>query len=164
VAPPLPSPKPEEPRDPINPDTPISYWLTPVCSDEDGTSDDVIKTLVDEERIYAFGERTPDRKHLRPWDWMVFYATGKGVVAHAKVASVPNKGQNPKIRHPDQYPWLFRLSTPVMYLDEPVVIDSALRSKLETFSGRDPNSPWAWFVQATKKVSEDEFRLLTRKK
>jgi hypothetical protein len=35
------------------------YWLTPVKSDEEQTADECIQSLVGEEKIYAFGERTP---------------------------------------------------------------------------------------------------------
>jgi hypothetical protein len=30
--------------------------------------------------------------------------------------------------------------------------------------GLDPDSPWAWFVQATHKVSRHDFEVLTRKR
>ena len=32
---------------------------------------------------------------------------------------------------------------------------------LDAFHGRDPDGPWAWFVQATREVSEHDFRILT---
>jgi hypothetical protein len=96
------------PRPPII-EADVSYWLTPVRSDEEATAEDTIKTLVGKEHIYAFGERTPGRRHIKPGDWICFYATGKGVVAHAKVASVPRKEANPNVRHSDRYPWIFDL-------------------------------------------------------
>lgn len=142
-----------------------NYWLTPVGSDEVATADEVIKTLVGEQNVYAFGERTPGRKRIKPGDWIAFYSTGKGVVAHAKVSSFPAKGTNlKKIRHPEDYPWVFQLSEPTLYLDKPVVIDADMRSRLATFKGRKLNSPWAWFVQATRRISEEDFRTLTNKK
>ncbi|MBI4302700.1 MAG: EVE domain-containing protein, partial [Chloroflexi bacterium] len=58
-----------------------AYWLTPVKADKAETAEEVIQTLVGRERVYAFGERTPGRKHLKAGDWICFYATGKGVVA-----------------------------------------------------------------------------------
>ena len=50
-----------------------------------------IQTLVRDTSLYAFGERTPGRGKLKPGDWMCFYASGKGVAAHAKVSSAPEK-------------------------------------------------------------------------
>jgi hypothetical protein len=50
-----------------------SYWLTPVKSDETCTAEECIQSLVGREHIYAFGDRTPGRKHLKPGDWICFY-------------------------------------------------------------------------------------------
>ncbi len=138
------------------------YWLTPVKSDEKAIAEDVIQTLVGQERIYAFGERTPGRKHIKPGDWICFYATGKGVVAHAQVVSAPERGSHPKLRHPERYPWIFRVGKTKLYLNEPTVMDGATRSRLDVFRGRDPNDPWAWFVQATRKVTARDFMVLTK--
>jgi len=139
-----------------------AYWITPVKSDKEATAEEVIQTLVGKERIYAFGERTPGRRHLKPGDWMCFYASGKGVVAHAQVVSAPEKKAHPKVRHSEKYPWVFCLKNARLYLDEPTVIDAALRSRLDAFHGRDPGKSWAWFVQATRKITEHDFLMLTR--
>lgn len=145
------------------PEKEIRYWLTPVKADEAQTAEETIHALVGEEKVYAFGERTPGRKHLRPGDWICFYATGKGVIAHAQVASSPEHKPHPRVRDPERYPWVFRVKDVHLYLDEPVVIDASLRIQLEAFQDRDPNKAWAWFVQATRRISKDDFRLLTRR-
>jgi len=157
----------EHPDEETPPELPVeevepAYWLTPVRSDEEQTAEEVIQTLVGQERIYAFGERTPGRKHLKPGDWICFYATGKGVVGHARVVSTPEKNLHPAVRNSEMYPWVFRLDEAQLYLEEPVVIDAALRSSLDAFRDRDPNTSWAWFVQATRKVTEHDFGILTR--
>lgn len=138
-----------------------TYWLTPVKSDEEASAEETVQALVGEEKIYAFGDRTPGRKRIKPGDWICFYATTKGVIAHAKVASAPEKGQNPKVRHPDMYPWLFGLTSVRLYTDTPIVIDAALRTRLDAFTGRDPDKGWAWFVQATRSVSAHDLAILT---
>lgn len=138
------------------------YWLTPVKGDEKQTAEDVIRTLVGEGKIYAFGERTPGRRHIKPRDWICFYATGKGVVAEAEVASPPEHKRHPRVRHPNKYPWVFRVKNVRLYLDNPVIIDTTLRGQLDAFQGKNPNQGWAWFVQATRKICEDDFELLTR--
>lgn len=140
----------------------VTYWLTPVKSDKEQTAEEVIQTLVGRERIYAFGERTPGRKHLKSGDWICFYATGKGVVAHAKVTSAPERKPHRRVRHPERYPWVFRLDNIDLYLDEPIVIDAAVRGRLDAFRGRDPNKSWAWFVQATRKITKHDFGILAR--
>jgi hypothetical protein len=53
----------EEPPEPIrlsNDET--AYWLTPVKGDEEQTAEEVLQTLLGQEGIYAFGERTPRRR------------------------------------------------------------------------------------------------------
>lgn len=140
----------------------VAYWLTPVKSHEEETAEECISILVGEERIYAFGERNPGRKHIKPGDRICFYATGKGVVADARVASRPERNPHPKVYHPEKYPWVFRLDNGTFYIDEPIVIDAEVRTRLDAFQDRDPNRPWAWFVQVTRKISEHDFSILTR--
>ena len=144
-------------------ETKPSFWLTPVKSDDVASAESTIETLVGQEHVYGFGERTPGRRHLRPGDKMCFYATGVGVIAHATITTLPKKQAHPKIRHPDQYPWTFRLKNVGLYLSDPTVIDAQLRAQLDAFTGKDPNtSYWAWFVQATRRLTEHDFDLLTR--
>jgi len=139
-----------------------NYIITPTKSEEDVSAEEIIKTLVGKERIYAFGERTPCRKDLKPGDWICFYATTVGIVAHAKVASLPEKKQHPSVHHPEDYPWVFRLNDVKVYTENPVVVDAELRSRLDTFKDRAPDKHWAWFVQATRWVTEHDFHILTR--
>lgn len=138
-----------------------AYWLAPVGSDEEHTAEQEIQTLVGKEHIYAFGDRAPGRKRLKAGDQICFYATAKGVMAHARVASPPALGAHPKIRHPDKYRWLFRLDNVKLYLDQPIVIDSGLRGRLDAFKDRDINQSWAWFVQATRSITAHDFGVLT---
>ena len=161
-----------EPEPPIQPPPPVpltelpkegnAFWLTPVRSDDVETAEDVIANLVGKEHIYAFGERTPGRKRLNIGDWICFYATGKGIIAHAKVASKPEYKLHPKVRHPEKYPWVFKVENVSLYLDSPVAADAETRSHLEAFRGRELNTSWAWFVRATHTLSANDFRILTR--
>jgi hypothetical protein len=159
--------EPEAEKEPPLPETltegEIAYWLTPVKSYPEETAEECIRILVGEEQIYAFGERTPGRKHLKPGDWICFYASGTGVVAHARVVSSLEKKPHHRVRHPERYPWVFSLDKTDLYLDEPIVIDAAVRSRLDAFRGRDLNKSWAWFVQSTRKITEHDFGILARR-
>lgn len=99
---------------------------------------------------------------MKPGDWICFYATGNGVVAHAKVVAKPEKKPHPKVHHSERYPWVFRLEDAKLYLDNPVIVDAEARSQLDAFYGRDPDKSWAWFVQATRRVTSHDFKTLTR--
>jgi hypothetical protein len=140
----------------------VGYWLSPVIGNDKQAAEEVIQDLVGVQRIYAFGERTPGRKHLKPGDMICFYAEGNGVVGHATVSSYPEKKSSSAIRDPERYPWLFSLEKNRTYIDNPVIIDAALRAKLDAFKNRDPNKPWSWFVFSTRRLSENDFRILTR--
>ena len=142
----------------------IAYWITPVKSNEEQTAEEVVNTLVGQEGIYAFGERTPGRKHLKPGDWICFYATGNGVVGHAKVTSTPKKKPHKRVRDPQRYPWVFHLDKVKLYIETPTIIDASVRSRLDAFNNRDPNKSWAWFVQATRKITEQDFNILVQER
>jgi hypothetical protein len=79
-----------------------SHWLTPVKDHENETAEECVEKLVGKHGIYAFGERTPGRTHIKPGDWICFYAAGSGVVAHANVASAPEKTRDQRLEHPDE--------------------------------------------------------------
>jgi hypothetical protein len=156
----LPTPPDIAPTPPITAE--VAYWLTPVKADAVQTAEDVIHTLVEQEGIYAFSERTPGRKRFKPGDWIAFYATGKGIVAHAQVTTAPECKPHPRVRHAEQYPWVFSVGNPHLYLEEPIVIDAPLRRQLEAFHNRDEEKTWAWFVQVTRRVTAHDFKVLTR--
>jgi len=139
-----------------------TYWLTPVKGDEKQTAEEVIQTLVGDAKVYAYAKRTRGRKLLKPGDRICFYASGKGVVAHATVKTKPTERRHPKVRDPEKYCWVFELENASLYLEEPVVVDAALRDRLGPFKGRDPSNAWSWFVQSTRKISPNDFKVLTR--
>lgn len=140
-----------------------AYWITPVKSDDVMSAEDTIEKLVGKEGIYAFGDNTPGRKSLKTGDWICFYAKAKGVVAHAQVASKPERKPNLRVRHPEKFPWTFQVKNQKLYLKNPVIIDANVRAQLEFFHGKDPGMPWGLMVQATRTIPQHDFQILTRK-
>jgi len=116
---------------------------------------------VGKHQLYAYGDRTPGRKTLKPGDWLCFYASGIGVVAHAQVASHPEHKPSKVINDPKRYPWTFRLQRPSLYLERPIVIAAALRGRLDAFKGRDPKASWSWLVQGTRQLNQHDFLVVT---
>lgn len=139
-----------------------TYWLTPVRGVEEDPPQEVIERLVAREGIYAWGQRTPGRRELKPGDMICFYATSMGVIAHVRVRTKPKEKQHPSVRNPEDYPWVFEVEEPKLYYDKPVAIDAELRSRLNAFEGRNLDNRWGWFVQATRRISKHDFELLTR--
>lgn len=138
------------------------YWLTPVAANDSQTAEEVVKSLVGEEKIYAFGDKTKKRAPVMPGDWICFYAAQVGIVAHAQISSEVENKIHPKIRDPKTFHWVFRLQDVHVYTDKPVVIDAALRQQLDAFKGKSVGSIWAWFVQRTHIVSQHDFSSIAR--
>jgi len=91
---------------------PAAYWISPVKDTDTEPALECVQTLVGKHRIYAYGDRTPGRKSLKPGDWICFYASGIGVVAHAEVASYPEHKPSKLIHDSERYPWTFRVALP----------------------------------------------------
>ena len=142
-------------------DDPAAYWLSPVRDTDAEPALECVQTLVGKHQLYAYGDRTPGRKTLKPGDWLCFYASGIGVVAHAQVASHPEHKPSKVINDPKRYPWTFRLQRPSLYLERPIVIAAALRGRLDAFKGRDPKASWSWLVQGTRQLNQHDFLVVT---
>ena len=140
------------------------YWLTPVSSTPDEPAEEHLSWLVGEDKMYAYGSRTPGRKKLKPGDWLCFYASGKtkGIIGHARVASKPINKPYSKLQDPNKHPWTFKLDSIRLYTDNPVYVNEELLSKLDFFKNRDVDSYWGYFVVTTRNISEKDFRSLTR--
>ena len=138
----------------------VKYYLAPVASDDTQTAEERIKKLLGA-GIYAVSKNSLGRK-VKPGDWICFYATATGVVAHARVKSSPVQKHHPLVKHPEKYPYVFEVDSVSIYTENPVVLSAELRAKLDAFQGRDPSKRWAWFVQGTGRVTKQDFMLLTR--
>lgn len=139
-----------------------AFYLTPVTDIPSESARETLERLLPA-GVYAFGENTPNRKRLKVGDRIAFYQSTVGVVAYAHVASAPERNPRPDlVKEPEKYPWTFALEAVHSFLDEPTVIDADLRSRLDAFAGKDHQKSWAWLVQGTQRISEHDFRLLTR--
>ncbi len=136
------------------------YLLTPVADDDKRSAKDTIRQLLDT-GWYVFGDRTTGRKALKPGDRIAFYESGVGVVAEAEVDSRAEERELPNLRYPERYRWAFRVKNARYFFEEPVVIDVALRAKLDAFRERDPEGSWSWLVQGTRKLTAHDFAILT---
>ena len=141
--------------------TNTAYWITPVKPDKEQSAEKVVQVYVGQYKTYAFGDTTPGRKRIKPGDWICFYISRKGVVGHAKVVTFPETRATSPIRNPKRYPWVFDLDSVSLYLEEPVMLDFALRGTLDAFAKKDLKKRWSWFVQTTKEISQSDFNRLT---
>jgi hypothetical protein len=138
-----------------------AYCMAPVKSSKDETNVEVIRHLVVDNGIYAFSDSTP-QKNLKPGDFICFYASGVGVVAHALVKTRPKRAPSPIVRDAKKYPFTFEVEDVKFYPNNPVAIDLELRQKLDAFKESDATKHWGWFVTPTRRISEHDFQLLVR--
>jgi hypothetical protein len=139
-----------------------AYYLLPAADSEDGTP--VIENLHRwlDKGLWGLGQRTGYRKNFAPGDHLCFYAVRIGVVAEAVIASASfdlSQKENPSTV---EVLYAIKLKK-VRWLEEPVELTAEVRRQLGAFQGRDPNKGWAWFVQGTSKLTENDFNLLTGK-
>ena len=155
-------PQEETPNEPPSEpeDVDVQYYLTPVASDDTQTAEERIKKLLLGAGMYAVSKNSLGRK-VKPGDWICFYATATGVVAHARVKSPPVQKDHSLVKHPEKYPYVFEVDSVRIYTENPVVLSAELRAKLDAFQGRDPSKPWPWFVQTARRVTKQDFMLLT---
>jgi len=139
-----------------------AYYLAPVKWKEFDSPMDAVGKLITTGK-WGFGERTPLRRSIKPGDWICFYASGLGVFAHAQITTAPQHNPLPDLqRHSEAYPWTFDIAHQAIYEDNPVAITAAVRSQLDAFANLDVSRNWGWFVTATCKLSEHDFKILTR--
>lgn len=141
----------------------VAYWLIPAKSGDGQTAPEAILASIGKERVYEIGGKTSWKGLPKPGDWVCFYAAGKGVVAHAKVISGPER-QDDRVRHSPKHSWGFRLDRVELYLDEPLALDAVVRKRLDCLRHRDLEKPWGWFVREIREITNHDFTILTRRK
>lgn len=147
---------------PVNPPSGVQYFMTSVASDDEETAVECICRLLSQ-KFYAFSAKSAYRNQMKAGDWLCFYAAGTGVVAHARLATAPAYQLRQEISNPEDFPWVIGLDSVTLYVDKPVVLDAVTRGQMDIFAGKDPGKPWAWVVQGTRKLTDHDFDLLTRR-
>ena len=116
-----------------------------------------------ERGFWGIGASTAHRQAIKRGDQCCFYATGIGVVAHARVAGPVNM-----IVQEKEWPGLGEYSREVyrvpleeiVWLDPSRPITREIRAQLEAFAGKNLDRPWSWLVQTTKRLSAKDYDLL----
>ena len=138
------------------------FWLSPFSGDEIKSGEDRIRDLLVERSVYRLGPRTTGRKSIRAGDWICFYLSGKGIIAHARVASAPeNKSDQDLMSR--FYPLVFKVDSVSLYTHAPIVLNWATRSQLDAFNASKPGQVWGWFVTGTHSITRHDFDLITHK-
>jgi hypothetical protein len=141
-------------------DAPACY-LAPVADLPAESARETLERLLPA-KVWAVSQGTPHRAKVKPGDRIAFYQASVGVVATAVVATAPQDKPMPSlVKDPEKYRWTFALTDVVTFLDDPIVIDAAMRASLDAFRGRDPAKVWSWFVFAFRLISERDYALLT---
>jgi hypothetical protein len=140
------------------------YLLTPVRDEPEATVRETLESLLDH-GVYVFSDRAAGRDKIQEGDRICFYSSGVGGVADAEIASTAARRRVQYAKDPTHYPWAFSVRDVRYYFDSPIVIDAALRSRLDAFvkHGHDPTGPWSFLVQGTRYLTANDFAVLTRR-
>ena len=133
------------------------HWLIAVKHEEEQTAQEIIKTLVADEKIYAFHEYAPERKCIKPGD-LICFEVGKDVVAHAEVESGPVYRLHYKVEDPVSYPWVITVKNVHLYFDDPVKFDLAHLD----FRPNPRQCVFNYGLVSAWRLTEHDFRLLTK--
>jgi len=136
--------------------------LTAVADNPHSDAEATLKSLLGR-GWYVFGPRTPGLKRLKEGDHVAFYRKGAGVVAEAIIATKPEKKRLEWFHGSERFPWAVRVKDARYFFDKPVVIDKALRSRLQVFQAKEYGT-WAWFVQSAQILSDHDFDVLVGRK
>ena len=136
--------------------------MTPVKDEPGATVRETLESLLGQ-GVYVFGDRTPGRAKIQAGDRICFYSSGVGVVADAEITSAAELRGVHFAKDAAKFPWAFSVGDVRYFFDSPVVIDAALRSRLDAFvkHGHDPNGFWSFLVQGTRYVTAHDFAVLT---
>lgn len=143
-----------------------SYWLIPAGRQRGYSAAEHLKHWLDK-GFWGFGSATPGRRTIKTGDWVCFYAAqSHEVVAYAKMSGpIERPVLKPEWPGPDM--WhddLFKVPlTEITWLSAPVELDSAMRASMDAYRGRDLAKGWSWLVQTTRRLTEADFRRLTRR-
>jgi hypothetical protein len=141
-----------------------SFHLIPVSDTNTETAAECVQRMVQRSGVWAFTERAAGRSQLAVGDHVCFYASGIGVVAHARVSAAPVRQAHPAVDAPEEFPWTVGLSDARLYTESPVAIDADRRASLEAFAvaSEPARQNWSWFVQSTHRLYESDFQRITR--
>jgi hypothetical protein len=105
--------------------------------------------------IFLFSDK--NSKFVHEGTCVCFHVSRKGICAHAVISS---NGEE-LTSFEDGLKWEFNLDNINVYYNNPRKITEELRSKLDAFNERDIQK-WSWFVQTTRYITENDFKLLIR--
>ena len=134
-------------------------WAPGALDEADKPAEKVIRPLLDQ-KVYVFGDRTPGCGFLKPDDRICIYQTQVGIVAEATVARAPERKAVKFLGDPERFPWSLKVKDVRYFFEKPVVIDAAMRRRLDAFKGRDPEKAWGWFVISARTVTPADFERL----
>jgi hypothetical protein len=142
-----------------------AHWLIPAGNRKGIKSIDYLKMWL-ARGYWALGERTPGRKAIQPGDRACFYAAGSHqVVAYADVVGKINAPVSPE-EWPEPNPQsdvLYKMPLAnLTWLKPPTLLDLELRGQLEALAGQNPAGNWGLFFQTSRRLTQQDFKRLTR--
>lgn len=130
------------------------YWMATVAAEFGTSPEDLLNHVVLRRNIFGVTANAATSGLAKVGDWICFAIARKGVVGHARIASLADGSS--EIRDAHRFRQLFHLERMRLYLEAPVAIDAATEVRLKAGPFASPRA-----VQALIPISPESFRALT---
>ena len=130
-----------------------SYWMATIDGDATTTPAQLVDFVIGKRQMLGIGQSGADPQRVRPWDWICFSVTDKGIVGHAQVESIVDG--TGLIRDAHRFSQVCRLKHVEIY-DAPI----GLGAPLERQHQGDPSAS-VDNRSSLETVSREAFRHLT---
>ena len=104
------------------------YWMATVAADYATTPEEFLELVVAKRHVFGVTDRGTVVGTVRSGDSICFYLPGKGVVGHARVASVTEGAAD--IRDARRFRQVLRLEGLALHLGQPVALDAETELRL----------------------------------
>jgi hypothetical protein len=101
-----------------------AFWVAVISGDAMVTPERWLASVVADRHVLAVSDGDQLRGHGSPGDWVCFFVANKGIVGHAQLGPVVERGAS-VVRHGEQFGQVYRLAHLTLY-ERPVV--QALRA------------------------------------
>ncbi len=129
------------------------FWMAVVVADHATEPEEFLESVVAKRRIFGLLESAAGST-AQPGDWICFSIPGKGIVGHARVASLAASGAG--LRDAHRFRQLLQLEHLDLHLSAPVTLDSETQLRLRTMSAGSRRTG-----QTLIGISRESFRSMT---
>jgi hypothetical protein len=128
------------------------FWVTTLAASDSAGPEQLLSSVIGQRRILGVADSGP-RGGALPGDWVCLCVPGRGVLGHAQLARVIERGAG-VVRHSERFSRVFGLESVELY-EVPIAPAPGIERRLASGIGRSSAGP------CLAAVSRDEFVAMT---